>query len=1685
MSDVFFARAVLIQEVEGKCVRYSTDNESAIIVTKSEDLNIVMPASENGPSIYLDVPLNAVNHVAVATLDEPSQLSPVIEQTVVALSIQMSSISECWCYLNATRCHFKSIEIAFDNLDAATRVKSTLAANRSSAHEEQQLSKSIIPIDVSQVEEDEMSNFPWPIDNLQALEYLRDAVLNPDDLINHSQPEGTLVNQAVDGINVSQAHAVSTSQSSSTNADQEPIEDLIATATQANAIVLKKQSAEEPQPMALDIPSTQQSMSINVKESIEAKVDEALSVHGQIVSTFDGIPVNPEPAFEAKQNEAVQNLERNANLELRSLEQRQKDGQPIDNATDSKALKRKLTTQRPAEQNNLAQITGALPEQTNDHASLYSASPRVSPTRSVPAQLLREQSSMGAHWQNPDQTVGQSNIIANRPGRSAHKKLTKLMRNDEGEAPTGLSKMRDPLENLSLPRKPETQKLQTKEKLGDRSLKSGNSHIQGQEQPNHHGKQQERTSKSAKGIKNATGNVDKSEMPVSPPQPRKYKPSRKDAPKASHAQRKSKKKESQIEDSNVSPVQLPVNRSPGSTRCTQARNQPTPGSGAMAHGVGQKKQPKAKAGGVEAVNWDEDLEADEDSKNTLHQERKKGAKTKSMSVKKGRRTETAKANRTKQRAAKVKASPAPLNRQKTRRAAALTANKKIQGIAKSDESEEEQPDPQSSKRNAKLSPNFEGEPSSISPTWHGNRGEVDCKIAPPNTPSTSSKDHDNRIYSAPDQQRKEIFLLPPQADPTTSPSDEIFLVNSSERTGRAANAEHDMSHQHNTSAINTVSENGAPSSGNRIGKDLDDRINPGDVSVLETENSHFQDAMAPSLGNSSRDSRSPIHGDNCSSSAVDDTRRENQASRLSNEYTPKQSSQRTEMMVNVFAPSGDGSWASKLEGALSTVQKLPDGPPPESTRNRERQIKRYKKPDDASKPSISKVSGKAIEFEVSPRATTHNSSPHLSGDQLRGKEPSYNVIEADRINMRNGKDQPRESTRDGSRGDFVPHPSPTEGPTSNALETQLSELIEISSGEEDSSDGNLMENPEITADANINLAPEGARDAQAKTITPLKPDPQLPGAPTDETEDFTAPQPTTGLSSEQRRKREARSIKLTFDTPTMDVSPESLLGIAEPFKHTPDPNRKSNLISFCATGPRNQGVSSCPKPLASGNKEHQVSRVPHAKKHKIHKLGVEDQDQGEALRESTPVETHGMILTDGRPALEVAPSHGKRRAGKLISKLQKPMPLLKRNKMPDFSSSKEIFHVGKNRAQDGDATAESPGVERGEFPPVIPAKPLAPVADMGYNAGEAGRRENEVVAKALNAVSVRLPVAASARRSTKRSLSSYRVIDAGPRANKRHADETAANALNEVALGKRRKLSPKLNIVQKLPPRSILKRSSSIERDVLQITGSQGSRVDENGSPLPFVHSRHVVIGESQPHPTQGIVRLTQTGEPVRGEPERTMRSVDEMKSYDTSTLLHTDSWLPQSKKGPFEAAGNSKLQRSSPNASSSIIDEMELHHVDDTGNFINMETENVIASRTPADPFMETSHRRPNKFMEALRQSAHHDNNVILRGPKIAHGREALRTLTYCEVKNEDEDEDMEITLVGQGSGDERSDTASKKSSNSQSPNSEECSPPEKQSGSRDHDTVEDEWRKALQPHQRQTLEVLYDISHVSSSFS
>lgn len=287
---------------------------------------------------------------------------------------------------------------------------------------------------------------------------------------------------------------------------------------------------------------------------------------------------------------------------------------------------------------------------------------------------------------------------------------------------------------------------------------------------------------------------------------------------------------------------------------------------------------------------------------------------------------------------------------------------------------------------------------------------------------------------------------------------------------------------------------------------------------------------------------------------------------------------------------------------------------------------------------------------------------------------------------------------------------------------------------------------------------------------------------------------------------------------------------------------------------------------------------------------------------------------------------------------------------------------------------------------------------------------------------------------------------------------------NEAAV-KRPRTSIDVPRTDEKAPERVQKRSISIIKESTQKTSSQSTRVDENGSPLPFLDSRKIGFQRSKRRISFENAAQSPVAKQGAEDGNDLFMSKDGLEVLSPG-LPFLRNLSPQSASSfRFVPLSCTKHRPSSPNAPSEIIGEYTAHKVDSSGKFVNIRTDNVVMAVRPPDPFVGIQKNRQNDFIELLRRSS----NIPDKGSS------AIAATTA-------QDPDKTLVMGDLAREKNNSDASSiRPSPSSDSSESNEYSPQDYPSSSGDGDDEDDEWAAALQPHQCETLEVLYEISHVS----
>lgn len=279
---------------------------------------------------------------------------------------------------------------------------------------------------------------------------------------------------------------------------------------------------------------------------------------------------------------------------------------------------------------------------------------------------------------------------------------------------------------------------------------------------------------------------------------------------------------------------------------------------------------------------------------------------------------------------------------------------------------------------------------------------------------------------------------------------------------------------------------------------------------------------------------------------------------------------------------------------------------------------------------------------------------------------------------------------------------------------------------------------------------------------------------------------------------------------------------------------------------------------------------------------------------------------------------------------------------------------------------------------------------------------------------------------------------------------------------KRRRTSNELNVAQDSASRIIPRQSSSVLKEDMHLPSSQSRRVDKNGSPMPFDRTCNVDLQSTE----NGVSRKASDRLPLvtNGSDEDTDISSLNNHLYDSGQLILPEQSPSVAKHVRVMASSSSK---GCPNLSVSEISsasELTAHRMHPGGRLVNMLTDNVVKPIRPSDPFIADEKMRSNSFLDLLRKSGSVYNNDQKANHLSKAGVDTDKTLVEADLLSEDGP-----TSIG------HSVKASRYSTESQ----DQFSPGPSSSEGVSHE--KHLRRQALKPHQKGTLNVLFEISKVS----
>lgn len=241
--------------------------------------------------------------------------------------------------------------------------------------------------------------------------------------------------------------------------------------------------------------------------------------------------------------------------------------------------------------------------------------------------------------------------------------------------------------------------------------------------------------------------------------------------------------------------------------------------------------------------------------------------------------------------------------------------------------------------------------------------------------------------------------------------------------------------------------------------------------------------------------------------------------------------------------------------------------------------------------------------------------------------------------------------------------------------------------------------------------------------------------------------------------------------------------------------------------------------------------------------------------------------------------------------------------------------------------------------------------------------------------------------------------------------------------------------------RRVLKRDSSIKHTERKAS-SQSTRVDANGSPLPFIHSCKINLARPAIQPN----------------------SIRDGHNY----ILHVDS-IQKSNCGFFSPQSRLSTQYSQTyDAIPSTVDEYTAHKLHTRSTSIDIQSHYVLEGARPL-PWSDRYKDGLKNFMDMLQRSSKNFCEQDISALAATTNKDPAKTLVKASARKE------------QISSSIYSSESSSLRSSSPSSYSEDDSPSDDPSGSERGDDAGDELAAEFQSHQRKTLDVLYNISIVS----
>lgn len=343
------------------------------------------------------------------------------------------------------------------------------------------------------------------------------------------------------------------------------------------------------------------------------------------------------------------------------------------------------------------------------------------------------------------------------------------------------------------------------------------------------------------------------------------------------------------------------------------------------------------------------------------------------------------------------------------------------------------------------------------------------------------------------------------------------------------------------------------------------------------------------------------------------------------------------------------------------------------------------------------------------------------------------------------------------------------------------------------------------------------------------------------------------------------------------------------------------------------------------------------------------------------------------------------------------------------------------------------------------------------------------------------------------SAGSYQKVRIGKRKQEEEDESHARPPHGVCSLKASTKLPKNINNVPLTPKKELQKniqKVAPIPFVLHQKPGSQITRVNEFGSPIASADQ----VRKS----SSGFNAYQLMSDLGANESQRVSVSAQEENAFDGSNIdiriTQPEGELPKSRLRVLRrenslplrldellSSSNTKAVPSSPTAPSGMLEAMTAHHVHHGGSFVNIKTADVVQPVEPRDPFVSDGPTPQNSFLRLLRgANVNQDSEEVLSNNNLQENAPSKGTMP-----NMTPEPHPNIALAGAEFGRHPQPLLRRLARESSSPGS----------GNRDSfmtiETVENDeqaerdrvWRDSLQPHQKDTLRSLYQISNVSST--